>query len=146
MRRAGWLAALVLLATCSPLVRAEVRFVIAGAPVETMRFRAAVVVACDPFNLALPRAQPPARPAPDPGGRMASRVEDGALVVAIAERASHCYLHVTGWYDSDGDGRVGPGDLVGSLPEALDVRDRGFCNGNLTTTAPVELRPLRGHD
>lgn len=58
----------------------------------------------------------------------------------ITVRATHCWVAVTAWYDTNGNGQVDDADYVATLPGTL-VRDRGLCAGNLTWAGPITMKP-----
>ena len=58
----------------------------------------------------------------------------------VTVRATHCWVSVTAWYDTNGNGQVDDADYVATLPGTL-VRDRGLCAGNLTWAGPITMKP-----
>lgn len=136
---------------CSPSVRAEVKFEVPGVPVlDPTRLHARGRVACDSFNLAEPRATPPAAPPPglEEPVEVAPRLAVSPVsfdregpVARASFRATRCYLAISAFYDADSNGAVGPGDFAATLP-AVEVSDRGLCSGNMNDLGKIVLKPL----
>lgn len=55
---------------------------------------------------------------------------------------THHWVQLTAWIDSNNDGKLDSGDLVGSYPSAIEVADHGLCAGNLTDSPPILLRVM----
>ena len=158
----GVLAALV---ACSPTIRVQTRLELPGVDAPRLdRLHVRARAACPSYDVTAP---PPPVPEPPEPGPTEDPSEDGAAVdaeapgdagtnaarserlrvvvpnrdgleVNLSIHGTRCTVAMTAWYDADGDGRVGPGDLVGALP-ATEVLDRGLCRGNMNVVGPLRL-------
>jgi hypothetical protein len=69
-------------------------------------------------------------------------VEPGGLRVLTAFRGTRCTVQVTGFYDTNRDGHVNPGDLVATSPP-IGVEDRGILRGNMTVGPRMHLTAIK---
>lgn len=101
---------------------------------------ARVASACDPRDLAAPRATPPLAPPPGPGGGAPLEL-DGP---PTRPRASwtffevRCLVQVTAWHDANANGLVDAGDALGSTDAPMVVDD------SPTVGSPLRLAVVRG--
>lgn len=127
-----------LLLACSPTIRLQVRFVLPAAVVAPTaeRFHITGVKACPPAPVAAPL------PGVDAGDAESFKAEQQGhtLLVEARFRGKACRVQVTGWYDADNDGALSAGDFTGTSA-AIDGRDRGTVDGNLSTVPDVALTP-----
>ena len=154
-RRAPFvLAALVALLGCYPTIRVEAHFRLPpGADPSRLHVRGRAI--CRLSSDETKRPEPPPPGPPEPRDEAYAQLPDGGVEYRPVEiekmefrmegdgahaqlRGAHCWIAMTGFYDADGDGKVGPGDLVGTLP-AREVVDRGLCLGNDNLIGYVDL-------
>ena len=128
----------LLLTACSPTCRLELRFLSPVGPLDPARFYLAAAKACPPGPVPSP---PPGLGLGDAEWQTPEVVPRG-LHVETAFHGIRCAVRVTGFYDTNANGKVDAGDLTGSSP-ALEVVDRGIFAGNLTTAADVRLLVVR---
>lgn len=128
----------LLLLACSPTIRLRVRFVFPAAVVAPAsdRFHITGVKACPPAPVAAPL------PGADPGDAESFKAEQQGRTLSVEARfrGKACRVQVTGWYDADNDGALSAGDFTGTTV-AIDGRDRGTVEGNLSTVPDVVLAP-----
>ncbi|KYG00568.1 hypothetical protein BE21_07135 [Sorangium cellulosum] len=134
----------LILVSCSPLARVRSRLDLPAAVGSPDRKKLHVTFAAS--STAGPLAPPPPGMEP-PEQRLLAEVEvtpaDTGFDVELKFRKRSVYVNLTGWYDSDDDGKVGTGDAVGSLgPAPVLAADKGVFSGNLTVTPPIALRPV----
>ncbi|AUX35242.1 MULTISPECIES: hypothetical protein [Sorangium] len=134
----------VLLVSCSPLARVRSRLDLPASVGSPDRQKLHVTFAAS--TAAGPLAAPPPGIEP-PEQRLLAEVEvtpaASGFDVELKFRKRSVYVNLTGWYDSNGDGKVNAGDAVGSLgPAPVLATDKGVFSGNLTVTPPIELKPV----
>lgn len=147
---------------CSPIARLKCRFDLpkGGPTPDKAKLHLRAAAACPHYG---GEPDPPPPPPPEPGMEEQSvsrdadagedldakgrrRIIDEAhtshegFEAQVSVRATHCWVSVTAWYDTNGNGQVDDADYVGTLPATL-VRDRGLCAGNLTWAGPITMKP-----
>jgi hypothetical protein len=155
---------------CSPVVRIEARFELPpeAGPLDPTRLHVRGRVVCRSFSSSDPEPKSPAPPpvgleeadpdsylrvADDAGAARAYRPRlpneerpvvfqrEGATFRA-SFRSTQCWVALSAFYDTNGDGVLNDGDYVAAVPAVLVV-DHGLCQGNLNSLGPVTLKPLR---
>ncbi|HTN86262.1 MAG TPA: hypothetical protein VL242_21325 [Sorangium sp.] len=132
------------LASCSPLARLRSHLELPASVRSPERQKLHVTFAAQ--AAAGPLAAPPPGLEP-PEQKLLAEVDvtpvGSGFDVELKFRERSVYVNLTGWYDTNGDGKIGAGDGVGSLgPAPILVADRGLFSGNLTVTPPIALEPV----
>jgi hypothetical protein len=137
MRGTSQIAALLLLAGCSPVSRIQFRCLAPkGLALERARLHVLSSARCPEGPVALP--SPTARAQEEAGTYEVLLVSGDTAEITGSFRVRRCTVQVLVWYDQNGDGTFDGADLSAHT-SPTQIEDRGIFGGNLTSAGEVVL-------